>query len=408
MALRLSILSGDVAGSGNRSRKTFSVNGGRIGRAPDNDWVLVDPERFVSSHHAEIEHRAGEWWLCDTSTNGTFVNGSSRPLGRGGKQRLADGDRIRIGSMELVVEITGGNDFMLDDDAALSDTSLDRSFEVKSLLSSDTGEVRPADAYGQPLPANSKAPGKPRRKASSARTSPASRTGGPDAESPQLQAVAERPATAVETKKPVERDLWPGLQAFCQGAGIDPYSLPAGRRNEVLHEAGQVLRETMLGLMELARARAEFTHEVGISGNRKQRDATSPMMQVRAVEEALADLLTGTDADGNHAVNEIRRQFAKTLHHQQSMLVALRAALSAALDNLDPDQLEQRFGGTTRGPASADALARYWGLYRETFKSFATTRETGLPAAFEEEFARAYQALVTAGLGPTSTPGETF
>jgi len=61
MALRLTIRSGDVADSGNRSRWTFGVNGGRIGRARDNDWVVVDPERFISSHHAEVEHRAGEW-----------------------------------------------------------------------------------------------------------------------------------------------------------------------------------------------------------------------------------------------------------------------------------------------------------------------------------------------------------
>jgi type VI secretion system protein len=393
MALRLSIMSGDVADSGNRSRWAFGVNGGRIGRAPDNDWILVDPERFVSAHHAEIEHRAGEWWLCDTSTNGTFVNGSPRPLGRGGRHRIADGDRIRIGSLELVAEISGGNDFLPDEDFDLSETALDSSFEVKSLLSNEArpGKVSPADAYGQPLPkapaarAEARAPAKQKPKEAS-------------------QTAASRPASAAEPRAaaPAEREIWPGLLAFCQGAGIDPYSLPAAQRNDVLREAGQALRETMLGLMELARSRAEFTREVGITGSRRQRDATSPLMQVRAVEEALTQLLTATGPDNSRAVDEVRSQFSKTRHHQQSMLVALREALNAMLTGLDPAELEQQFGGTTRGPANADAHARYWSLYRELYRSVATAGDSGLPTVFQEEFARAYQSLAAVGLRATA------
>ena len=156
MALRLSISRGDLADSGNRSRWTFGVNGGRLGRAHDNDWVLIDADRFISAHHAEIEHRTGEWWICDTSSNGTFINDATRPLGRGGRHRLSHGDRIRVGSLELLVEISGGNDFLPDDeDLDLSETALDDSFEVRSLLSNEPqgGKVRAADAYGQPLPA---------------------------------------------------------------------------------------------------------------------------------------------------------------------------------------------------------------------------------------------------------------
>jgi len=74
MALRLKIVSDNAAAAGDQARWTFGVNGGRIGRATSNDWVLRDPERYVSGRHAEIEHRAGTWLLRDVSTNGTFVN----------------------------------------------------------------------------------------------------------------------------------------------------------------------------------------------------------------------------------------------------------------------------------------------------------------------------------------------
>jgi type VI secretion system protein len=399
MALRLSIVGGDDADSGNRKRWTFGVNGGRIGRAPDNDWVLVDPDRFVSSHHAEIEHRTGEWWIADTSTNGTYINDSVQPLGRGGRHRINNGDRIRVGSLMLEADISGGNDFLPDEDFDLSETALDSSFEVKSLLSnaSNSGKMRAADAYGQPLPGKDKpAQGKPRTPASPAasaapRPQPAART----------KPAAEAPAPGSS-----ERDIWPGLLAFCQGAGIDPLSLPASQRSDVLREAGQAMREMMLGLMELSRARGEFRREIGITVGGRQHDGASPLMQIRGVDEALVQLLTASAPDSVRPVDEVRSQFAKTRHHQQSMLVALREALTAMLATLDPDELAQQYDGTTRGPDNTEARARYWNLYRETFRMLVALGESGLPAAFQEEFAHSYQALSAVGLRATGRVGE--
>jgi type VI secretion system protein len=77
--------------------------GGSIGRAPDNDWVLPDPERFVSSRHAVITFEGGEYVLTDSSTNGTLVNGEEMP--RGGRVRLNTGDRLTIGNYEISISV---------------------------------------------------------------------------------------------------------------------------------------------------------------------------------------------------------------------------------------------------------------------------------------------------------------
>ena len=49
----------------------------------------------VSALHAELHHLGGEWTVVDDglSTNGTYVNGQRI----GGRRRLRDGDRIRVG-----------------------------------------------------------------------------------------------------------------------------------------------------------------------------------------------------------------------------------------------------------------------------------------------------------------------
>ena len=76
----------------------FVLDRGRIsvGRRADNDVVLA--ESSVSSMHAWIIGEAGSWRVMNMlSTNGTFVNDEKVH-----EAELHDGDRLRIGSVELV------------------------------------------------------------------------------------------------------------------------------------------------------------------------------------------------------------------------------------------------------------------------------------------------------------------
>ena len=74
--------------------------GGTIGRSRDCDVVLEDAG--ASRRHAEIRPHPEGWTLQDLdSTNGVRVNG--RPIH--GAQPLRSGDRVEIGSTEIVFEL---------------------------------------------------------------------------------------------------------------------------------------------------------------------------------------------------------------------------------------------------------------------------------------------------------------
>ncbi len=90
--------------------ETKRVTGGefRIGRGPDNDWVMPDPERMLSKRHCVIAFRNGSWAIADTSTNGTFLNREAEALGAGQIRGLNDGDRIRFGAYEIEVRLEQG------------------------------------------------------------------------------------------------------------------------------------------------------------------------------------------------------------------------------------------------------------------------------------------------------------
>ena len=68
MALRLRIVGEQSSGLGEASTKVFGVHGGTIGRSRENDWILPDPERYLSGTHARLEFRAGSYVIVDMSS----------------------------------------------------------------------------------------------------------------------------------------------------------------------------------------------------------------------------------------------------------------------------------------------------------------------------------------------------
>ncbi|WP_144299543.1 type VI secretion system-associated FHA domain protein TagH [Elioraea rosea] len=86
---------------------TRRVTGGEItiGRGETADWVLADPNRHLSKNHCTIAFRSGRWTVTDLSTNGTFLDRSAEPIGRGGTAPLRDGSRLTLGEYEIEVRI---------------------------------------------------------------------------------------------------------------------------------------------------------------------------------------------------------------------------------------------------------------------------------------------------------------
>ncbi|SDI38973.1 type VI secretion system-associated FHA domain protein TagH [Aliiruegeria lutimaris] len=99
--------SGSIPGDG---RPVAMVgNSLTIGRGKNNDLVLPDPDRLISSNHCAIEDQNGNVVVIDLSTNGTFLNYGKIPLGKV-PTPLNDGDILSIGNYELAVAISTGKE----------------------------------------------------------------------------------------------------------------------------------------------------------------------------------------------------------------------------------------------------------------------------------------------------------
>ena len=455
MALKLRIISDHYKALGKRSSRLFGVTGGRIGRAQDNDWILPDPERYISSHHCKVEFRAGAWVLEDTSTNGVFINGSDVPASVDGVYSLKDGDRLRLGDYEILVSVDERNDFPSDASGQMRAPARASSLRSAPKPEEDLGEeldltdlltdaaIKPAEPKHVPsgpfdlgkalgidlqptrpgTPANSTAPGvrPPRsgfaslldsppdegeqrtiaqsrksedwqmqtqpydRKSLQALTAPGSMSRPPEKPAPQ----AERPRRSADsnTLEPAN-----GVEAFCRGAGVDPSTVPADAQNALLQLAGQMMREVVLGLMDVLKGRADQKNRLRLSQTTIQPSENNPLKFSASVDEALLRMLDPHNSRYLGPVEAIRDSFADLRTHQLALSTAIQAAIDEVMNRIEPGELQERFDrGLKRGALlGATNKMKYWDLYSEFYQVLNQRTEQNLPTLFAEELARTY------------------
>ncbi|HXN79422.1 MAG TPA: type VI secretion system-associated FHA domain protein TagH [Steroidobacteraceae bacterium] len=415
--LRLRIVSDQRRSLAERSSATFSVEGGTIGRSADNDWVLPDPARYVSAHHARVQFREGHFYVQDVSTNGVYVNDDMEPLAKRGSSgyRLADGDMLRMGEYHIVAALEAHQAQEHQEDAAAAvptsihslrtlgsavDHDIGAPLDLQELLlpANDTDSVLPVNAYGQSVDSG--------RVRALARTQEAEQMPGagpeflpPDSPDPQsfgrrmarlAEAVGREPK--IGTSAIALEDLRTGLDAFCRGAGIEPERLPAEAQGRLLHLAGRLFREALVGFKDLERSRSETRNRYRIESPPQEPDDPRPLLADSMVEELLIALFVQHEGRRLDSVQWLREAVAEAKLHETATAQATRAAFVEFLDRLDPAELEARFErAARRGKTRSADKAQYWDLFTTFYRNLIEMPAEHLPHTFVEAFAAAYR-----------------
>jgi len=454
MALRMRVISEQYQQLGKLGTRMFGVTGGRIGRSPDNDWALPDPERYISSHHAAVHFRAGKWILEDTSTNGVFINNSDIPLSQHGPYPLKDGDRIRMGDYDILVSLDDRMDFPMDSSAVTANNpqpvaraargrkdhdhdNLNAELDINALLSNEATRFASPSATGRveiPKPFEMEPVAPP-----SAPARPAARTAA--AAKPTVDAAASGmyenislsvtgpivPALPVElaaaadggeewhlrTRRyqktaptlsntpsksdraqpgDLQSELNAGVEAFCRGLGVDPATLPSDLQTTTLTLAGQMLREVVLALMEALKARGEFKGRFDPSQTGAQSPQNNPLKIGTGVDDAIRKLLDAHNTRYLGPVDAMRDAFNDLKTHQTAVTSGMHAGLNGLMQRINPTELQERFERNLKrtGSVSNKDKGKYWDLYMEFFQVLNQRNNDGLPLSFHEDFVQTY------------------
>jgi type VI secretion system protein len=218
----------------------------------------------------------------------------------------------------------------------------------------------------------------------------------------RLARAAARAQEARNASLPVPPEVQTGLQAFCRGAGLDIRLLPAEGQARLLQLVGQLVREALVGLKDLGRAREEIRNRLRIELPADP-DDTRPSLVGSTVEDLLVAVLSQADSRKLDAVQWMREAIEAAKAHERATSEALRAAFIEFIDRFDPAELEARFERTSRRNKSAGTdESRYWALFADFYRNLTEMPSGQLPHTFVEAFGSAYRKALAAPRAPAA------
>ncbi len=384
MPLELKIVSEHADIVGDDAVREFREEGGSIGRSLENDWILPDPDRYISGRHATIDHKGGIYYLLDTSSNGVFVNDDVEPIGKGNPRRLFDGDRLRMGDFQFVVSVDSGESLAmpLEPDPTVVPDNIEQLVDEVSLRTGikllDEEELTGDDEFQSALFGDSF-----------------------NAQPPPSPAPAEPAAN--DEKRAAKQDKSLGVSAedlfdsFLDGLGISRAELhPSVNRPEMMLIAGHVMREFVEGIVALLSSRANLKNAFRLDQTTVLPRHNNPLKFSESSSDLVKQLLVGGEGEYLGARDAIREVCRDLLNHQNAFLDAMNSAFIEFADRFDPDELQEGFDRTMKGSKLFAFMNRskYWELYRDLYPIMTEKGGGRFPQMFGEEFVKAYERQV--------------
>ncbi len=388
MALQLKIVSEHRELVSNDAEREFREEGGTIGRSLENDWILPDPDRYISGRHATIDHKAGMYYLLDTSSNGVYVNDEVEPIGRGNPRRLFDGDQLRMGDFVFAVSLDSGESLAmpLDEEPSVAPDHVEQFVDEVSLKTGvkllDEEEITGDDEFQSVLfgdsPEESLSPPPPK----------------PIPE-PEPAANDAKPARKKAAALSVSaEDLF---DSFLDGLGINRAELhPSINRPEMMLKAGHVLSEFVDGIIKLLAARANLKNTFRLDQTTLLPQHNNPLKFSESRGDLIKQLLVGDEGDYLGAKDAVHEVCNDLLNHQNAFLDAMNSAFIEFSERFEPDELQDGFDRALSGGKlfSFSNKSKYWDLYCDLYPIITEKGGGRFPQMFGEEFVRAYERQV--------------
>lgn len=402
------------------------VRGGEfsIGRGQDNEWVIADPDRHLSKKHCLLVYGGGEWSLHDLSTNGTFLNQASEPVGRGAVQKLRSGDRIKFGLYEIEITIDEEEEAASGPLRPPADRSFDERDDDVRPVSSDPFLDTPASPLlppdfdplrdgAEPFSGVPTQPDHAPALESAFRMPPVAIIPDDwDVEAPATRrpqsAVSNAPAPAPKERRPKDEAPPPPPRpeppvarptddarlaaAFLRGVGLPEGSLTDPEKT--LERIGAALRATVTGLRHTLIARASIKDEFRIEQTMIRPTGNNPLKFSLDDDDALATLL-GEGRRGSMAPEAaIAEAFADLRIHELATISAMQTAVRVLLAQFDPESVERKVTSSPLHIHPAQRKAAAWEAFVQQHKSVTQALSDDFDSVFGKAFARAYEQAI--------------
>lgn len=383
MPLELKIVSPNADLVGDDAVREFHDNGGTIGRSLHNDWILPDPDRYISGRHAAIDFKGGIYYLIDTSSNGVYINNEAEPIGKGNPRRLFDGDTMRMGDFEFRVSVDSGESLVMPLEKVASVAPDEEQFADEVSLRTDMKlldeeEITGDEEFQSALFGTPKKVPEPELV--------------PDP-MPDVRLDLPKSKTDSTSVEVTAEDLF---DSFLDGLGVNRVELhPTVNRPEMMMTAGQVLREFVKGTTSLLASRANLKNTFRLDQTTVLPRHNNPMKFSENTNDLLKQLLVGGEGEYLGAKDSINEVCRDLINHQNAFLDAMNSAFIEFADRFEPEELQDGFDRTLGGGLLKFMhKSKYWDLYRDLYPIVTEKGGGRFPQMFGEEFVKAYERQV--------------
>lgn len=386
MQLVLEICGPGYDGPGRSLSKTFEGTGGVIGRGAGCDWIIPDPSRLLSNHHALISYRDGRYFLMDISSNGIRLGGSGERLPKGQAMPVVHGMVFQLGGFEIcaclagpmkISEPEGGSFFLsssIPDDAFLA---LDPMYALeREHMSQNTSDE--LDALKATV------------------TESGSWTDDCRVDAEHLT-VPEWVVPAPETVPSQTGTLPPNgneafWTAFSDALGIRLELLDEQGREALAIKSASLLRQGIEGLQQGLHTRNELKNELNLTVNCTQFKSHNPLQDSADCNAALKVLLGPGQLGQLSAELAIAQAWRDIQAHQVALLVACRTAVRAALTAFAPAHLIRCFEQQGKPPRFATG-GGHWRAYQRHYQQLIED-DSWSERLLGNDFAKAYEEQI--------------
>jgi len=393
MGLFLSVISYQQLSPNLQANFTLEGASAVIGRSDASDWVLPDSDKILSSRHAELTLVMDKYYITDVSTNGVFINESTKPLGKGNRHTLTTGEQIILGEYVIGVVIESE---LSDSQQSVSHLELIQqahsqkvepiqqtpsfsSFTASSMAQTDRETNIPSvpnhslsdpflegsemddslvlesnfipddwnwDQDGQTpdVQKTSKNPQIDAEKLLSTKTVPS-------AIAPtkavavvvnnsrrNTDKVIESPQVAAKLNKPTVANT-DNMMALLKGLGID--KSPVDGDEEWWFDLGASMRTINEELMSSLRERAAFKNKFRVNHTMFQIKENNPFKFSASVDDLFRNLYLRTNGSFMTTNKAITEAFGDLRQHEQSMRAGLEGAVIGILEQLAPENMQE-------------------------------------------------------------------
>ena len=409
-----------------------------IGRTADSNWVLPDPERYLSRQHCLLEGGDDQFWITDTSSNGVFLDAGAVPLGRGNRAPLRDGMRIALGDYVIRVRIeaaaprraeiaTGGGLFDGPDPApqpmvppppveppsraggaGLFDVSWVGDGPLRTpthpARHRETGSGTPPDHLSPEFAAfERRRPPEPPRPPAEVAPPPSTGEVARQPDRPPLAPVPAPPdrrheAAAPHPDVPSPAPAWAGsdrrqLDACLAGAGVAAEDVPCEDPETQLRALGEAFGALTAGLAQLLATRTLVKREAGVERTLVGAAGNNPLKLAANDHEAALSLIRHRGPGYLEPQEAISAAFGDLKSDELALLEGVQAALWTLLRRFDPKVLEREIEEPSlfTSLVAGGRKAMYWDLYNRRYADIAEKARSRFLGEVGIDFARAYE-----------------